>query len=406
MSKESSIVKVLDLFAGCGGFSSGMEMAGFKVIAANDIWEPAQLTHEHNHKDSKFFLGDITEESVRSNIIDYSKKQGCDVIIGGPPCQAYSMAGARQVDDTRGHLFKEYVKIVESLKPKIFIMENVKGILTMAHDRSDLDAKDQEKLQVVKDLEVEKADLMLLRKQSKNTDKFSFTESDAKRLEDVKADLSIAKKKTLHLREKVTDLIIDSFKEIGYKVEFRTLNAADYGVAQKRERVIFVGTRLDIPITFPEPTHLSRKNGKQLEFPTVTVKHHITVRETIGDLKGKPEDAGWSHIFSKHKPEFVEKIHNTPIGQSIYGGYSDAWFRNPPDEPSRTVKENHGGVMVHYEKDRVMTPRELARLQSFPDDFMFQGSKSKVLIQIGNAVPPLLGKAIGKAVKEMLRCGS
>src|SRR5690606_4971802 len=93
----------------------------------------------------------------------------------------------------------------------------------------------------------------------------------------------------------------------------------------------------------------------------------------------------------------------TPVGASVYGGFSAAWFRQPPSEPARTVKENHGGVFVHYALPRVMTPRELARLQSFPDNFRFHGSTSKVLVQIGNAVPPLLGKAVATSVHEMLR---
>ena len=95
-----------------------------------------------------------------------------------------------------------------------------------------------------------------------------------------------------------------------------------------------------------------------------------------------------------------KKIKNTPIGKSVYGGFSDAYFRCPPNEPSRTVKENHGGVFIHYEKDRFMTPRELARLQSFDDHFIFEGSKSQILVQIGNAVPPKLGYSIAEVLKE------
>ena len=391
----------LDLFSGCGGLSKGLEMAGFRIVAASDIWEPAAQTHKKNHHGTTFILGDITEESVRNRIVRAFKGKSCDLITGGPPCQAYSMAGARNVDDKRGHLFEDYVEIVRRLKPKVFVMENVKGILTMEHDRQDLPSTEQKKLVRVKVLEQERAALLLKRKQSKNTDKILFSVEDADRMEAVKRELAGSAILRGKLREKVTDKIVHRFKEIGYKVEFRTLNAADYGVPQKRERVIFIGIRKDIPIVFPVPTHQpGSQEGPDLFGPALAP--WVTVRQSIDDLKNAPENIEWSHIYSRHKKDFVQRIHGTPIGGSVFGGYSDAWYRSPPDEPSRTVKENHGGVFVHYEQDRVMTPRELARLQSFPDDFLFESSKSMVLKQIGNAVPPLLGKAIGRALLKML----
>ncbi len=391
----------LDLFSGCGGLSKGLEMAGFRVVAANDIWEPAALTFIKNHPKAQFILGDITNEEVRNRIVAAFKGRPCDLITGGPPCQAYSMAGARNVDDKRGHLFEDYVEIVRRLRPKAFVMENVKGILTMEHDRRDLSPAELKRLSRVKELEKERSALLLQRKQSKNTIKFSFSACDEDRLETVKCELQSASVLRAGLREKVTSKIVRRFKEIGYKVEFRTLNAADYGVPQKRERVIFIGTDKDIPIVFPAPTHQEgSKDGPDLFGHALPP--WITVRQAIDDLKNAPESVEWSHIYTKHKKDFIRRIHNTPVGGSVFDGFSDAWYRSPPDEPSRTVKENHGGVFVHYEEDRVMTPRELARLQSFPDNFLFESSKSMVLKQIGNAVPPLLGKAIGKAILKML----
>ncbi len=388
----------LDLFSGCGGFSQGLEMAGFRMVAANDIWAPAAQTYARNHPQTEFVLGDITREDVRDRIVRAFKDKPCDLITGGPPCQAYSMSGARNVDDQRGRLFEDYVEIVRRLQPYVFVMENVKGILTMEHDRPDLTPAEQRKLSRVKKLERERAALLLKRKQSKNTDQILFLPRDADRLESVKRELADRAALRAGLREKVTDKIVRRFKEIGYRVEFRTLNAADYGVPQKRERVIFIGTRTDVPIAFPSPTHHPGRPD-----PSGSASRPwVTVRQAIDDLRHAPENAAWSHVYSRHAPEFVRRLRKTPVGSSVFGGYSDAWYRNPPDEPSRTVKENHGGVFVHYEEDRVMTPRELARLQSFPDDFLFESSKSMALKQIGNAVPPLLGKAIGKAVLEML----
>ena len=391
----------LDLFSGCGGLSSGLEMAGFRVVAANDIWEPAAQTFRRNHPGTRFILGDIASESVREQIARAFAGQPCDVITGGPPCQAYSMSGARNVDDRRGHLFEDYVELVRRLRPHVFAMENVKGILTMEHDRPDLAPAERREMARLKDLEKERAALLLRRKQSKNTDKIPFAEADARRLAAVKEALARGTPARVRLREKVTDKIVRCFKEIGYRVEFRTLNAADHGVPQKRERVIFIGTRHGGAIEFPAPTHRPRGAGGP-GHPAAGAVSWITVRQAIDDLKDVPEDPAWSHVFARHRKDFVRRLHRTPVGASVFGGYSDAWYRNPPDEPARTVKENHGGVLVHYEQDRVMTPRELARLQSFPDDFRVEDSKSMVLKQIGNAVPPLLGKAIGLSLKKML----
>ena len=128
----------------------------------------------------------------------------------------------------------------------------------------------------------------------------------------------------------------------------------------------------------------------------------LTTGEAIGDLTDAPEDVAFAHEFTAHKPEFLERLRATPVGGNVYAGYSDAWYRQPPGEPSRTVKENHGGVFVHYARPRVMTPRELARLQSFPDDFVFSGKKSKILVQIGNAVAPRFGKALAESLQGML----
>ena len=115
-----------------------------------------------------------------------------------------------------------------------------------------------------------------------------------------------------------------------------------------------------------------------------------------------PEDIDFNHIFTKCGKEFLNKIKKTKIGTSVYEGYRDAYYRCMPDQPSKTVKENHGGVFIHYEKNRFMTPRELARLQSFEDGFIFKGSKSQILIQIGNAVPPKLGFEIAYVIKEQI----
>jgi site-specific DNA-cytosine methylase len=392
--------RVLDLFAGCGGLSYGLQMAGFEVVAANDISAAAAQTHQLNHPSSRFFLGSITNPEIRNALIEHSRAENVDIVVGGPPCQAYSLAGKRDVDDERGHLFEDYVSVVDALRPKFFVMENVKGLLSMRHDRLDLSAAEQEVLDRLKDLEKEQIRLRKLRKQSKNTDRIAFSDSDALRLATVGDAIAQLRLQTADLRESVPDRIVSRLQALGYHVEYRVLNAADYGVPQRRERVVFVGTRLGLPVEFPEPTH--REVSDATSIFERDLSPWVTTQDAIGDLEGAREDTAWSHEFTRHKPQFVERLALTPVGSSVYEGFSDAWYRQPPDEPSRTVKENHGGVFVHYKHPRVLTPRELARLQSFPDEFRFFGPKSKVLVQIGNAVPPLLGRAIGVALGRMI----
>jgi len=387
--------KVLDLFAGCGGLSKGFELAGFNIVAGNDILNHAGETYKRNHPNTKFFLGDITDEEMKKQIISYMKEKGCDVIIGGPPCQAYSMAGLRDPNDPRGRLFEEYVEIVKELQPKVFVMENVKGILTIKHDRDNLTEEEKKEIEELRNAEKERADLLLLRKQHKNNpDKYKYTETDEKRLEEIKEEVKRLKTHLGDYQEKVTDKIVKRFNKLGYDVKFKLLNSANYGVPQKRERVIFIGKKKNGKITHPTPTH--SENGEE------GLKKWVSIKEAIGDLEDKKEDINFNHILTSHNAEFTEKIKNTPIGKSVFGNYSDAFFKAYPDQPSRTVKENHGGVFVHYKHNRVMTPRELARLQSFPDDFIFEGSKSKQLVQIGNAVPVGLAKAIAEHIKKLI----
>jgi DNA (cytosine-5)-methyltransferase 1 len=166
-------LKVIDLFSGCGGLNEGFKKAGFKTSVSNDIWKPAGDTFKRNNKNSNFIFGDITNSKVRNEIIKLG--QNSDVIIGGPPCQAYSLAGNRNVDDPRGRLFEDYFKIVKAIKPKYFVMENVKGLLSMEHDKTRLKENEKKKLNQIKILENQKNELLLKRKQSKNTSKIKFS---------------------------------------------------------------------------------------------------------------------------------------------------------------------------------------------------------------------------------------
>ena len=316
----------VDLFSGAGGLSCGFTMAGFTPVASVEIMDSAVETYRYNFIETKGFdetveTRDIRDENVKRKLYEEIGERHINVVVGGFPCQGFSMSGNRVITDERNSLYLEMKKIVEHLQPEYVVMENVEGLRSMLNG-------------------------------------------------------AIVKK------------IIEDYKTIGYDINVTILNSADYGVAQTRRRVIFVGNRVGGTIYHPQPI-LDKENYK-------------TLGEEIERFMNLPNDKSINHIITKHSKEMAEKIQAVPEGKSLYGNYSDAWKKSPWDKPSCTVKENHGGVNLHPKLPRVLTPRELAALQSFPDDFIFKGSKKWQLVQIGNAVPPLLGKAIGIAVKKAL----
>jgi DNA (cytosine-5)-methyltransferase 1 len=391
-------MNVLELFAGCGGLGYGFQQNGFNMVCANELEKVIASTYSRNNKKTQMVVGDITDPAVKDKILSAFKQvnQGnptkqvpvqCDVIIGGPPCVAYSMSGHRNSRDPRGQLFQDYVYMVQQLQPSVFIMENVKGILTMQHDKSDL-TKDE---QILADKYYLIENQKLLLEQEKK-------HAGEDRVTAIKIEIEGLKKQLARInptfRIPVYQKIIQTFASIGYNVHHKLLNSADYGVPQKRERVIFIGVKQGQPlIDFPLPTH--HKDGG-----TGGLLPWVSVKTAIDDLKNLPETPGLNQVYTHHSDDFIEKIKKTACGTSVNPKYTEAFFRCHPDQPSNTVKENHGGVFVHYEKNRVMTPRELARLQSFPDDFIFEGTKSNILVQLGNAVPCGLSNAIAKQIAQ------
>lgn len=319
---KKSDLTFVDLFCGAGGLSKGLEMAGLHGICGLDWFEEAGMTYRRNFN-HPFVNGDITLPEKKQEFYDTVKKslrnRKLTVVAGGFPCQGFSMAGNRIVDDPRNSLYKEMLEIVKTLQPEYVICENVKGLRSM-------------------------------------------------------------------LGGQIEKKIIADYKKIGYEMTVETLCAADYYTPQKRERVIFIGNRI----------------GKKNLHPTpiLDAKHYVTTGQAIADLMKHTEDPAFNHVPTVHRPDMVEKMKVLPEGQSLYKGYSDAWKKCPWNEASCTIKENHGGVNIHPKLPRVLTAREMARLQSFPDDFIFEGKKNKQLVQIGNAVPPFLGKAIGLAIRK------
>ena len=311
----------VDLFCGAGGLSKGLELAGLEGVCGLDWFDEAGQTYARNFN-HPFVNGDIKNPEKKREFYDTVQRQlngrHLNIVAGGFPCQGFSMAGNRIVDDPRNSLYLELIEIVKTLTPDFVLCENVKGLRSM-------------------------------------------------------------------LNGAVEKQIIADFKEIGYDVNVTTLCAADYYTPQKRERVIFIGNRIGLKNLYPAPI--------------LRPDQYITTGETIVDLMTHPEDPAFNHVPTRHSPAMQSRMQALPEGQSLYKGYRDAWKKCPWDEASCTIKENHGGVNIHPRLPRVLTAREMARLQSFPDDFIFEGKKAKQLVQIGNAVPPFLGKAIGLAIR-------
>lgn len=324
--KDRNSFNFIDLFSGAGGLSCGLVMAGFNPIASVEIMQQAVETYKFNFCEKKGFeekveSRDIREELVKENLYESVKGKKIDLIVGGFPCQGFSMAGYRVVDDPRNSLYKEMKDIVERLQPEVVVMENVEGLRSM-------------------------------------------------------------------LNGKVEEMIIEDYKKIGYEINLTVLNSANYGVPQLRKRVIFVGNRVGKTNYHPKPLY--------------DESTYITLGQAIKPYLSMPENPVINHVFTKHTPEMIKRLAAVPEGKSLYQNYSDAWKKSPWDKPSCTIKENHGGTNIHPKIPRCLTARELATLQSFPSDFIFKGTKKWQLVQIGNAVPPLMGKAIGLAVKKML----
>ena len=385
--KKTTMPTALSLFSGCGGFCEGMKTAGFDIRAAVEMDRFACETYRHNFPSTPLIEGDVHDFlKPRSSDAKKYRLDDLDVVFGGPPCQGYSQIGTRRLDDERNELYLQYARIVEKQRPRVFLMENVPN-------------------------------MVLLNKG--------------------------------HFRK----LILKKFASIGYSnaVVLR-LSAADFGVPQLRQRVIFVGTRDEDGFAF------DLEGFCEAVLDSLKVRKHVTVREAIGDL---PEDVVHSgetmeypaaeslSKFQKmmrldhgvaHYTKLVKRqrglgdsdiiLHNhhtkeiqarraklismlepgkkaDSLPKEIWDGKRpEKWRRLHPDEPSYTILAHmHRDLSewVHPYLDRWITVREAARLQSFHDGFIFQGSEWQQLKQIGNAVPPLMGHALGVMAQEILK---
>jgi len=342
--------KVLDLFCGCGGLSYGFTEAGYNVALGIDNWKDAIETFERNHQDSKGIVSDLFNESPKF-IAEKTGLKKVDVIIGGPPCQGFSIAGKRIVDDERNKLYKSFVSFVDFYKPQAFLMENVPNIVSMG-------------------------------------------------------------------KGIVKDNIIKDFESIGYKVVYQVLLASEFGVPQNRRRAFFIGLKSGDEFSFPTSVSL---NGNRVssydaisDLPDLSIpdgSKYFDSPKSEYQMKSRQNSKGiHNHELTNHSEKTVDIISLVPDG----GNYKDlpiefqktrnvniAWTRLNSKKPSFTIDTGHRHHF-HYEFNRVPTVRESARIQSFPDNFIFKGSKTSQYKQVGNAVPPMLAKHLAVQLKKYL----
>lgn len=346
---------ILDLFCGAGGFSYGMHQnSNFKTAVACDFNEAATNTFKCNMPDAKVITGDLTNQDVREQIIKCSRDAGVNMIIGGPPCQGFAMKGKKLgLNDPRNFLFLEYLKLVKEIEPEVFVIENVKRLLTTAGGW-------------------------------------------------------------------FKDEILTYINDLGYNVDFGVLNAVDYGVPQSRERAIFICSKtkkISLPCKMNDRTtvrdaisdlaYLASNEGDFIQDYITTPLSEYQVRMREGSEKL------FNHKATNHSKVALEKLAMIPpekgqecLPAELLGKqqYHTTWCRLTWDTFSPTVDTRFdtpsNGTNSHPELLRSITPREAARLQSFDDKFIFYGAKSEICKQIGNAVPPLLAKAIADSIDK------
>lgn len=322
----------IDLFSGSGGFSLGFDEMNFNNLFSIDIEPSFCETYVENFPNHNLIQKDISKLKDEE-IINFTNNNEIDVVIGGPPCQGFSIAGnigRRFIEDSRNQLFREFARVVSIAKPKYFVMENVARLYT-------------------------------------------------------------------HNNGETRKEIIAVFEKMGYYVECKILNSADYGVAQVRKRVIFIGNKKTKQIIFPEKNTLKLK----------TVKDELDYLPKLnsGEKSNIPNHFAMKHSEQMlHKMSFVSDGGNRDeIPETFRPKSGDVrkYIRYNSNLPSVCVTGDMRKIF-HYNQNRALTVRELAKLQSYPDDFIFKGTSISQQQQVGNSVPPLLAKAIAKSILKMI----
>jgi len=370
--------RAISLFCGAGGCSLGFKQSGYDILYASDIEQVAVDTYIENFPETKCICEDINEVDFEDILALLGLSQGeLDILIGGPPCQGFSTAGMRFWDDPRNSLLKNYISALQVIRPKWFLMENVEGLLTA------------------------------------NQGEYVY--------EAVKA-----------------------FVALGYQVRVEKIYSQEYGIPQRRKRVFIVGNRLGIKFKMPEPT--IKVKGK------IFRNSDITLRHTIGTLPEASIDSSYNHdylnvevdkweeylrgdsccVTDHFMPKLnnlqVERIHALKPGQTMKdlpkhlqhdsfkrrsnrrvmdgtptekrGGSPSGLKRLVYDEPSLTITGAATREFIHPVKDRPLTIRETARIQTFTDDFVFSGNTAQKIQQIGNAIPPILARIFADHIRD------
>lgn len=363
-------LKVIDLFAGVGGLSYGFANdKNFKIIGANELLPNMAKAYELNHPNIKVYCKDIKDFGILDLKRDFDLKEGdVDIVVGGPPCQAYSTVGKRIIDDPRGKLFQEYFRVLKEIRPKLFIFENVKGLLSM-----------------------------------QNGELFKT--------------------------------IISLFESLQYNVNYKIINSADYGVPQIRERIFIVGSIFDHDFCYPKPSH-ENSHDNFLPFDN-KLKPYLTLSEAISDLpfiksgeegfdyEKEPENDFqkmmrssapkkiMDHIAPNNNQKLIKIMESLPDGgtpqdlpeelrpkSGFANTYCRLWWNRPSTTITRNFSTPSSSRCIHPKAPRPLTTREGARIQCFPDNYIFYGSRSDKNLQIGNAVPTFVSIAIKDSVYE------
>ena len=340
---------IVDLFCGCGGFSSGFENAGYNVVLGVDNWDTSLKTFRENHNGSKTLNLDLSEKDSINTITKQVKNQKIDLIIAGPPCQGFSLTGTRKENDSRNSLFKSVFELSKELKPKIIIIENVPGIVTLYDGR----AKDS---------------ILKLAKENNYS-------CDFKVLFGPDYGLPQIRKRTFFvmIKDQKNNFIFP--KELYHKDNYVSCSDAIGDLPSLTDNL---GREESNYISNPNTDYQRKmRNGSKVLFNHTGTNHTDLVIDVISQV---PE--GGNH---KDLPEGV--------GDSRK--FNEAWTRYHSQKPSKTIDTGHRNHF-HYKYNRVPTVRENARLQSFKDTFIFYGNKSDQYRQVGNAVPPLLAEVLAK----------
>jgi DNA (cytosine-5)-methyltransferase 1 len=328
----------IDLFCGAGGFSLGLKEAGLNCVGAFDNWKPAILSHKKNFSGTKIFSKSI-EDYSSTEIKEKFKNTEIDVIVGGPPCQGFSSIGKQNINDKRNDLIFEFGRIVKSISPKFFVMENVSGLI---HDKN----------------------------------VFYFNR------------------------------LKKFFISCGYQINYKLLNAADYGVPQLRKRVFLVGFKDKYNFVFPEPIYSKNQyktvgeaimnlTKNKIVSNHIPMKHNDIVKKRISFIR---EGGG----ITKNIPKKLLLGSRSDYKNNTLKNFSHVYKRLHRKLPSGTMVPGHNAFPLHPTLNRSLTVREAARLQTFPDKIIFEGTRQEQCILVGNAVPVLLAKILGNKIKESI----